>query len=150
METINWDDSFSVGIEILDQQHQKIITIINELIKHDEMSVRSETLSNLLHQLTQYAHDHFITEEAILKKYGYSGLDKQKKDHKEYRLKVVNFCMDTVDHKKTVPKELKRFILNWWKDHILIDDMSYKAFFENLGEDVNAAITEEFMLSIVK
>lgn len=150
METINWDDSFSVGIDILDQQHQKIISIINELLEQDEISVRSETLSNLLHQLTQYAHDHFITEEAILNKYGYEGLEKQKKDHKEYRLKVVNFCMDTVDHKKTVPLDLKAFILNWWKDHILIDDMSYKPFFEGLEEDVNESITEEFMLSIVK
>lgn len=150
METIKWDKSFSVGVDVLDQQHQKIIEIINELLEHDEISVRSETLSHLLHQLTQYAHEHFMTEEAILEKYGYNGLIQQKKDHKEYRLKVVNFCMDTVDHKKSVPLDLQEFILNWWKDHILIDDMSYKTFFEELDEDINQAITEEFMLSVIK
>lgn len=148
MNKIEWDSSFSVGVRILDEQHKKIIEIINELLTHSEADVRSETISDLLYKLTQYAHDHFITEEHILSQFGYPDIETQKKDHKAYRIKIVNFCMETVDHKISVPEELKEYILTWWKSHILVDDMAYKTFFEVRETDINKELTDEFLASI--
>lgn len=148
MDIITWDETYSVGIDLLDQQHKKIVSIINQLITHNELDVRSEAISDLLSDLTQYAHNHFLTEEAVLEKFNYDSIDDQKKEHKEYRLKIVNFCMDTVDHKISVPQNLKEYIYHWWKDHILISDMAYKPFFENLIFDINEVVKEDFLNSI--
>lgn len=148
MDKIQWDSSYSVGVTVLDEQHQRIVEIINNLLEHSEAGVRSETISDLLYDLTQYAHDHFITEETILTKYGYTHVQKQKKDHKDYRVKIVNLCMDTVDHKTSVPNDLREYLTSWWKRHILEDDMAYKSFFENLDVDINEDLTEEFLNSI--
>lgn len=145
MELINWDKSYSVGVNILDKQHKKIINIINELLTHSDANVRSEKISDLLYQLTQYAHEHFLTEEAALKMYKYPKLEEQHLDHKAYRIKIVELCMDTVDHKQEVPMELREFIYHWWKDHILISDMAYKEFFQNLPLNINEEITEDFV-----
>jgi hemerythrin len=32
MELLKWHDSFSVGIKLVNQQHQKLFSLINELI----------------------------------------------------------------------------------------------------------------------
>lgn len=150
MDKIQWNSSYSVGVTVLDKQHQKIIDAINNLLEHSNATVRSETISNLLSELTQYAQEHFITEESILSTYGYDKLEKQKQDHKKYRLKIVNLCMDAVDHRRSVPEDLRAYITSWWKNHILVDDMAYKSFFENLDVDINEEITNEYLTSLPK
>jgi hemerythrin len=133
MDKLDWNPSFSVGVDLLDEQHKRIVGMINRLISDSEATVHSETISELLDGLTKYGSDHFRTEEQLLEEYGYPDLARQKQEHKAYRIKVVAFCQATIGHEDSVPGELLEFMRGWWMNHILETDMKYRSFLTERG-----------------
>ena len=133
MEKINWSPSFSVGVTMLDEQHERIVDVINLLLSDSQATVRSETISELLNRLTSYSRGHFREEERLLEEHGYPELARQKEEHKTYRIKVVAFCQDTTAHQDSVPADLLQFLRDWWLSHILESDMQYRSFLAERG-----------------
>lgn len=133
MNEIHWDDSYSVGVPRLDEQHKRIVGVVNLLVRNAGVTVVSETISEALTRLTRYANEHFVTEEEMLRKHNYLELEDHLKLHKEYRAVITTFCQETWALQPDVPKKLSRYVSVWWWKHVLVEDMKYKAFFEKLG-----------------
>ncbi len=68
MEHIVWSDAFSVGVYELNDQHMRLVGVINRMIdlaslkKSDEAAIKSAYLK-VLDDMVQYAAVHFDTEE---------------------------------------------------------------------------------------
>lgn len=133
MEKIIWGEDFSVGVRELDDQHKRIVTIVNTLLDMNDTNVGSEIISDTLTKMTQYASDHFKTEEQFMLDYGYPEYLSQKKQHQEFKKMTVNFCVGTMVHNATVPTEIFTYLKSWWTNHILKEDMKYKDFFHTKG-----------------
>lgn len=133
MERIEWNSSFSVGVARLDEQHQRVVHMINRLIEAPGATVRSETISDLLGDLTRYAREHFRTEEQLMEEHGYPDLAPHKEEHRTYRVKIVAFCRAAMVHEDAVPAELLHFMRDWWLQHILEADMKFRDFFVERG-----------------
>ncbi|MBI4882333.1 MAG: hemerythrin family protein [Planctomycetes bacterium] len=134
MEQIVWDQaSFGVGVAKLDEQHKRIIDATNLLLRDPELSVRSESVSEVLGRLVKYAQEHFKAEEGFLAQHGSPDLAEQKKAHRGYLKAVVGFCSDATAHREAVPQELLGFLRNWWVNHIQKDDMKYRPFLAERG-----------------
>lgn len=133
MEKLVWTEKCSVGVKILDNQHKQIIRSINKLIEHPNEPVDSETISDVLNEITEFASKHFRTEEKLLEEHGYPGLEDQKKEHREFRFKVVQFCSATTEHVDAVPDILLNYLSEWWCAHIHDEDMLYKSFLNEKG-----------------
>ena len=133
MEKIIWNESFSVGIPLLDSQHMELIRIINKMIDAKDVKVGSETISEILLSMTNYAMFHFKTEEDFLREHGYPEFESHKKEHTGFRKQTLSFCMDTMDNKNTIPDEILAFLKDWLLHHILVSDMQYKEFFKSKG-----------------
>ncbi len=129
MEKMVWSNTFSVGVEKLDDQHKKMIHTINKLIENPDSSVNSEIVSEVLNELRQYASEHFELEEMILEEIGYPDFERHKAEHKEFRVKLVAFCSATTAHINDVPFILFNFLNEWLVNHILQDDMKYRSYF---------------------
>jgi len=130
---IIWDESYSVGVKELDEQHQQIIKIVNRLIKEKDLKVNSETISDVLAELTQYAEFHFRIEEEYMKKHDFPGYSVHKELHSTFRLQLITFAIEIVAEKETIPDEVIDYLKNWWLKHILKSDMKFKKYFENDG-----------------
>ena len=88
MEPVPWSEKFSVGVRELDQQHQQLIKMLNLLIStQGTTNTHSETISDILTEMTRYAQTHFKTEERLMEAYGYPGLEDQKLQHRDFRKK---------------------------------------------------------------
>ena len=59
---IEWDDKYSIGISIIDEQHKKLFGIINRTIYAKEHSNDIEELKEVLREMTDYTVTHFTTE----------------------------------------------------------------------------------------
>ncbi len=129
MDKIIWDESFSVGVRRLDEQHKKIIHICNKLIEVNDISVDSEVISSTLNDLTKYALEHFEFEEKMMVENNYPGFVSNKEQHIQFMKKTTTFCLDTMAQSSTIPDEILSFLKKWWVNHILISDMKYKSFF---------------------
>ncbi len=133
MEKIIWGENFSVGVRDLDEQHKQIVTMVNTLIEMNDAEVDSEIISDTLTKMTQYALDHFEREEQYMLDYKYPEYPSQRRQHQEFKKKTVEFCMETMVHEVTVPKEIFTYLRLWWTNHILQEDMKYKKFFNERG-----------------
>ena len=67
MELIKWHDSFNVGIKIVDQHHQKLFVLVNDLITQTNTDQQKESIGKVLYGLMDYANYHFKTEENFFK-----------------------------------------------------------------------------------
>jgi len=133
MGLIQWNDSLSVNVAELDQQHQELITMINDL--NDAILKRkgSDTLDKILEGLVDYAEKHFKTEERYFAQFGYPDADSHREDHLTFVLKVLDY------HDKFKKEELFRstevlnFLCDWLKHHIKETDSKYSQFFNENG-----------------
>ncbi len=130
MEKIIWNEIYSVHVRALDEQHQKLIKLINTFIQLSKVSVNSEEISDALTEMTEYAHYHFNEEEQYLLKYNYSGYQSHRKEHREFKRKVADLCVDVIQNKATIPLEIHKFLFDWCTNHIFKSDMEFGRFFK--------------------
>jgi len=119
-----WKDEYSVGIEEMDEQHKSLFKLLDDL----SGSIESGDLKNLGYVLTMlevYVVFHFTSEEYLLSKYGYPGLNKQEKEHGDFKAKVARFKAQSADDKIRLAGEVKDFLYDWLVNHILVLDKKY-------------------------
>jgi hemerythrin len=133
MEPIQWTDEFSVGVSMMDRQHQKLIGMLNRLIKEPETQTHSETISDLLTGMIAYAREHFRDEEALMSEYDYPLKDQQAEQHKAFVKKTVDLCSAVEVGVDIVPHVMLEYLKDWLVHHILQQDMRYKTFFMERG-----------------
>jgi len=129
MEKIIWNNSYSVGNEKIDSQHKQIIKMINTLLDdYNHLDASSEKLHDLLDSMTNYFRNHFKEEEKFLEEIGYPETEGHQMLHMHYIDKTVDLNFEIMLKKDNVSNEMMQFLLHWWTNHILIEDMKYKDF----------------------
>lgn len=125
---MQWCDSLSLNHEAIDEQHQHLFALTNELIKHSDADVHSEIINETLYKLLQYIDHHFKDEEQLLEDLGYPKLLEHKTLHREFTRKIAMFCKDVVQGKAHIAEELIIYLTSWLKQHTSIDDQDYKNY----------------------
>lgn len=133
MEKIIWKREYSVGVERLDRQHKKIISVINKLISKPRAFATSGTIAEALSELNIYVSEHFLLEEQLLDENDYPDILDHSVMHTEYGNRIAEFCLKSFKNNKHVREELLSYLSEWWIGHILYEDMKYKRFFEEKG-----------------
>lgn len=132
METINWKNEFSVGVTEFDNQHKKLLVMINRLIADQKELTDPAMVADLLTEMTDYAEEHFRAEEHLMFEYGYDRKDQQEADHKAFIEKTRRFT--TVELGPNIlSTALLDYLGHWLINHILKEDMRYKDFFISKG-----------------
>ncbi len=68
---ITWDDKYSVGISSIDEEHKKLIDIINKVIDAKQHTDNSIEITEILNEMNNYVLTHFANEETYMIKYNY-------------------------------------------------------------------------------
>lgn len=133
MDLINWEDSMSVKVTEIDNQHKRLVMLINEL--HTAMRERKtkEALGGIIDELVNYAVNHFKTEEKYFDEFGYLKSLQHKKEHKDFVNKVAAFKADFDKGKLMLSVEIMEFLKDWLLNHIKKTDMEYSDFFVEHG-----------------
>lgn len=128
---VEWDSSFSVGNEVLDRQHQKLLGLCNEMAEHSagNLAVSRSRFHHILNELTLYSRQHFQTEESMLRQLGYADIAGQEAEHLAYDEKVADWTFDATMGDLNM-EEAQSFLARWWKEHILVSDMQYRPLME--------------------
>ena len=133
MPSIQWEEKYSVNIEVLDEHHNRIFAILAKLFDELGKQRSKEVLRATLLDLKQYAVDHFAAEEIFMKQYGYPGYAKHKKEHETFREKVEAFQLDFEAGRTTVSVDLINFMTAWLDHHIQQIDKAYAPFLNDKG-----------------
>ena len=134
MPRVTWSDQLSVGVSSIDDQHQKMVSLLNQL--HDGMmSGRGKiTLGGILQALIEYTTTHFAHEEKLLVSSAYPDCLAHQKEHADLLRQILNIRRqyETVGPSAvTIP--VMSFLENWLINHITGADMRYRAHLAGKG-----------------
>jgi hemerythrin len=129
----SWDPSLSVGIEIIDRQHQRIVDYINELhsahLEKDQGKV-----SEVLAGLRDYTQTHFTFEEDLMESSGYPLSETHKTVHDSF-VAHLDKLVEQHENGKDVSRKLMSMLQVWLTNHIKNDDKDYSSIVkEMLGQ----------------
>lgn len=133
MPLIEWMDDLSVNVKELDDEHKKLISLINEL--HDAMRERKtkETLKKIIDGLISYTGTHFAHEEKYFVQFNYNKTLVHKKLHKDFVTKVLEFKKGFEEDRMMLSMDIMNFLKDWLTMHIKGSDKEYSALFNENG-----------------
>jgi hemerythrin-like metal-binding protein len=125
-----WNDTLMVGVELIDDQHQILVDMLNELNNKLSENIGRAVLQNIVHDLMSYAVYHFDTEEEIMLENQYPAKDFQAHlhEHGEFAKKVAGLNQDLQQGKMISREDLLAFLNGWLVKHILEIDMQIGKF----------------------
>jgi len=133
MGTITWNDSLSVKVLAIDQQHKKLVDMINELSDAMRSGKGRDVLSKIISGLILYTGTHFKTEEKYFDQFGYPEAEIHKKEHEAFVLKVLEFKKGFEKGDLNLTVEIMDFLSDWLQNHIKGSDKKYSQFFNDHG-----------------
>ena len=137
-KTFVWHPDYSVGIQMIDEQHQHFFEIANRIILLTEAEhVSQEDLLELFGELGDYALYHLSTEENLFNDLDYPGKEQHIAAHDQYRDAIANQFATKLATAGTdvraIAAEMAEYSGNWLREHIITVDKQYSAFFNEHG-----------------
>lgn len=122
---IIWTDEFSIGDAKIDEEHLRLIQLINRFNLSIEKEASNTILADTFDRLISYTLEHFKNEEAQLLKCNYPEYEAHVEEHK----KLVQTLMDLNKEKKYIfPENISSFLNSWLIDHIMTCDKKYMSY----------------------
>ena len=133
MGLINWNNDLSVNIVEIDQQHQKLVGMINEL--HDAMRARKtlKILGKIIDDLIDYTVIHFSFEEKYFAEFRYYKTLSHKNEHKNFIKKIKEFKQGFDSGRLMMSVDIMNFLTEWLVKHIQGSDRLYVSLFHEKG-----------------
>lgn len=125
MALLEWQDSFSVGIKEMDDQHKQLVKMINQLHEAMKEGKGSTEVVKIVGEMIEYTQFHFKSEEQLMSEHHFSGLATQKMEHGSFIKKTLEFQADLNSGKRTISIELLNFLKDWLTNHIQVSDKKY-------------------------
>lgn len=133
MSFIKWTPALSVNVVEIDQQHQGLIRMLNELADAIQEETDREILGKTLDGLIKYADQHFKTEEQYFVKFDFPDAEMHKAEHHTFTLKVLEYQDKYQKEELFLSIDLLNFMCEWLKHHIRETDAGYSQFFNEKG-----------------
>jgi len=133
MAKLIWHDFFEIGVDFIDEDHKKLLEIMQDTKKAIEVD-NYKKCSRLLNSLLKEARDHFTREEEFLYEAKYPGLEEHKKYHKELLIKAdtTKRICEGIEKEHNL-KECFDSMADFLIDDILRGDIMFKSFLEYEG-----------------
>lgn len=85
----SWNPIYRIGVDVIDQQHQKLFDISNRFYDAWRQRVRGAALSRIFDELLEYTSYHFAEEERLMQQINYPALRQHRANHEEL-VELVN------------------------------------------------------------
>ena len=130
MAQMQWDESLSVGVELIDDQHKTWLQRYNDLVSAVESRQGPREIARTLGFLVDYTELHFATEQKHMTDTGYPGLEDHKTEHEGLTEALGNLVDDFQEEGAThiLADFLHTFLGNWLIEHIRQVDALFGAY----------------------
>jgi hemerythrin len=125
MASFAWDQSYSVRVEQLDDQHKGLFTTINELNEAMRTGHGKDVIGEVVDRLAVYTRTHFLREELLMQQCGYPRLAEHKAQHQALMASVEKYKRDLFEGRNPNTVEVLNFLRTWLTEHIRNSDKAY-------------------------
>jgi cyclic di-GMP phosphodiesterase len=121
-EWVIWNDSLSVGIDIIDEHHRYLFDLLNDLYDVVTQKRGLRNVARLIRALDSYAKVHFRAEEMMMSHYGFEGIKRQESQHQAFEKKIREFFEELHSNPLVAQFDVLLYLRTWLVNHILIED----------------------------
>ncbi|MBF0154173.1 MAG: hemerythrin family protein [Magnetococcales bacterium] len=121
MINIEWSEELSVGVEAIDADHRKLVSLVNELFSAFFIGVGDEAVGAILTEVIDYTRHHFAREEALLNRLGSSDLAYHAEEHRQLTEQVLAISCQGAS---ALSEDVLLFLREWLAHHIMGTDRS--------------------------
>jgi len=145
---ITWSPTYSIGLKVIDDQHKKILNLVNEMYNHIAADEESELAysKKIIQQTVEHIRENFATEEKILLITKFPEYAEHKSAHESFILTLIGNMKDVENGKKLNITAFTHFLRDWILTHIAImDRQHFESLRKNIGnlkKENNALITD--------
>lgn len=120
---MNGASEYNTGIDVIDEQHKRILDYINEIddVKDDEDRRR---IKDVLDNIIDYTQSHFTFEESLCKRKRIINIECLINVYMTYLLKIELY-RERFEMGHTIEAELQEILAKWLINHIQHDDADY-------------------------
>ena len=123
MKTIVWDESLSVEVDEIDEDHRRLVDLFNILCKAVEDKDPAQYIDAVLEELISCTIWHFRHEERLMLLYKYERFEEHKAEHKA----LIDSVRALQEKFHRTDKQLStddiEYLEDWLTEHILGQDM---------------------------
>lgn len=127
MGYFSWSDELSVGSSFIDNDHRKLIALINELHQAMRRDQGREILQPVLTELIKYTQEHFAREEEHMLKIDYAERAAHKLEHDKLLSEVLEMQRKFDDGSAMLTFQVSKFLRDWLVKHIMESDRKLAA-----------------------
>ncbi|NOZ45289.1 MAG: bacteriohemerythrin [Chlorobi bacterium] len=135
-QLIEWNDTYKLGIESIDNQHKKLIDIANKLYAGLMQKKGKEVILSVFKGLIEYAQQHFSFEENFFKQFNYPEQKSHIKSHQKFIAEIDILKNDFKHDNIKIYAKTIDFIQTWINHHILISDREYVELYKKNGNKI--------------
>ena len=132
MSPTTWNNSFSVGIEQIDDQHKDLFNCIADLEKsvaNPDEKQRWNSIHYSIMKLQDYVRIHFSVEECLMEVLGYPGRAAHIREHNKFVKVVSDLERRSITQNNITANEIVEFLRDWLVNHIAVTDQDYSRYF---------------------
>ncbi|HEY9050000.1 MAG TPA: bacteriohemerythrin [Gammaproteobacteria bacterium] len=131
MKDLIWDNTLSVDVKEIDEDHRKLVDLFN-LLNHSVIEGETaDYIGAVLEELISLTEWHFRHEERLMLKYGYKEIDEHKAEHQQLIESARALQNKLLQQGRTISEKEIEFLEHWLTGHILGTDMELGSY---LGE----------------
>ncbi len=136
MAHIGWNSKLDTGIEVIDNQHKRIVQYINKMDDVRQTHNMAE-VGTILDELVDYTMSHFTFEESLMEEAGYPFVNAHKKVHQLFVRRVGEY-VQRFKMGEDITEELHNTLKAWLINHIRNDDRDYVEIVHNNMQEVTS------------
>ena len=152
-----WREEFSIGVDAIDKEHQRLFQIINKLFTFKEEEKDSQWICQEgIKYFKGHTVQHFADEEAYMKSIGYEGLKRHQNIHQGFRKNTLPALEEELERTGYADDAVEHFLgvcAGWLIGHTLTEDQAIKgagvSTWENLLPDEELEAMKKVIVRLV-
>ena len=133
MALLVWQDDLNIGIEVIDNQHKRIVEMLNHL-HVAQQGLQRLAVAEVIDELVDYTMSHFAFEEELMEEAGYPFCAAHKRVHEIFGKRVSDYRL-----RFQAGEDVTTMLSRWLFNHIRGDD---KAYAESVKHHLNQLTRE--------
>jgi hemerythrin len=118
MALFAWNDDFNVGSKFIDDDHKKLVKLVNDFHDAMEQGRGNDVVGKVLHNLVIYTKEHFQREESEMLRIKYPKYLAHKLEHDQLISEVAQLQKSFADGRAMLTVKISKFLRDWLVSHI--------------------------------
>ena len=140
MKQIVWYDSYKIGVDFIDKEHQQLFSTMNKLLRLSENEAKSEWVCREgVKYLKNHTTEHFEHEEKYMQSIQYGEYEIHKRLHDDFRYKTLPALEEEMEETKYSAESIRHFLsvcIGWVVAHTQTEDQAIGGKMESKWLDI--------------